>query len=60
MARRTEDFELDPTIVTIEDCVDASPETVRAWLDTLNTLEPIDPGLSTTAIIREMQEHGER
>ena len=44
MARRTEDFEIDPVIVPIEDGNDTSPAAVQAWLARLEGLDPIELG----------------
>lgn len=61
MARRTEDFEIDPVIVPIEDGTDTSPQAVQAWLASLEEVEPIELGEKVvTDLIREIREHGEQ
>ncbi len=61
MARRTEDFEIDPVIVPIEDGTDTSPGAVQTWLASLEELDPIELGDGVvTDLIRELREHGER
>ena len=61
MARRTEDFEIDPVIVPIEDGSDTSPHAVQAWLANLDEVEPIElDDEVVTDLIRELREHGEQ
>ena len=59
MARRTEDFEIDPVIVPIEDGTDTSPAAVQAWLASLHRDEPVTLSGSVVGIVREIREHGE-
>lgn len=59
MARRTEDFEIDPVIVPIEDGTDTSPAAVQAWLASLHRDEPVELTVSVADIVREIREHGE-
>ena len=59
MARRTEDFEIDPTIVPIDDSTDTSPAAMEAWLASLHRDEPVNLSVSTAEVVREIREHGE-
>lgn len=59
MARRTEDFEIDPVIVAIEDGTDTSPAAVQTWLASLHGDEPVELTVSIADIVREIREHGE-
>ena len=59
MVRRTEDFEIDPVIVAIEDGTDTSPAAVQAWLATLHGDEPVEITVSVAEIVGEIREHGE-
>ncbi len=59
MARRTEDFEIDPVIVPIEDGTDTSPAAVQAWLASLHRDEAVELTVSVADIVREIREHGE-
>ncbi len=59
MARRTEDFEIDPAIVLIDDGTDISPAAMDLWLAKLHRDEPVTITVSTAEIIREMRERGE-
>ena len=59
MARRTEDFEIDPVIVPIEDGTDTSPAAVQAWLASLHRDETVELTVSVAEIVREIREHGE-
>ena len=59
MARRTEDFEIDPVIVPIEDGTDTSPAAVQAWLASLHRDETVELTVSVADIVREIREHGE-
>ena len=59
MVRRTEDFEIDPVIVPIEDGTDTSPAAVQAWLASLHRDETVELTVSVADIVREIREHGE-
>lgn len=59
MARRTEDFEIDPAIVPIDDDSDTSPAAMDAWLVTLHHDEPVNLSVSVAEIVRNIREHGE-
>jgi len=59
MARRTEDFEIDPTVVPIDDSTDTSPAAMEAWLASLRGDEPVNLSVSAAEIVREIREHGE-
>jgi hypothetical protein len=59
MARRTEDFEIDPVIVRIDDASDTSPAAMDGWLADLHRDEPVNPSVSAAEIVRDIREHGE-
>ena len=59
MVRRTEDFEIDPVIVPIEDGTDTSRAAVQAWLASLHRDETVELTVSVAEIVREIREHGE-
>lgn len=59
MARRTEDFEIDPAIVPIDDGTDTSPAAMDAWLASLRRDEPVNIAASAAEIVRDIREHGE-
>jgi hypothetical protein len=59
MARRTEDFEIDPAIVPIDDGTDTSPAAIEAWLASLHGDEPVNLSVSAAEVVREIREHGE-
>jgi len=59
MARRTEDFEIDPTIVPIDDGADTSPAAREAWLASLRGDEPVNLSVSAAEVVRVIREHGE-
>ena len=59
MARGTEDFEIDPVIVPIDDGTDTSPAAMDAWLASLHRDEPVTVSVSIAEIVREIREHGE-
>ena len=59
MARRTEDFEIDPAIVPIDDGTDTSPAAMEAWLASLHRDEPVNLSVSAAEVVREIREHGE-
>jgi hypothetical protein len=56
MARRVEDFEIDPAVVPIDE---EPAVTFRAWLESLPKREPCDPGVEVAEVIREIRESGE-
>jgi hypothetical protein len=58
MAKRTEDYEIDPAIVPIDDDSDTSPAAMDAWLATLHHDEPVNLSLSAAAIVRNIRERG--
>ena len=59
MARRTEDVEIDPVIVPIDDGTDTSPAALETWLASLHRDEPVTVSGSIAGIVREIREHGE-
>jgi hypothetical protein len=59
VARRVDDFELDASIVLIDDERDTTPDAVAAWLATLKRLEPVNPTISGADLIREIRTRGE-
>jgi hypothetical protein len=59
MARRTEDFEIDPAIVPIDDGADTSSGAIEVWLASLHEDEPVNLSVSAADIVRAIREHGE-
>jgi hypothetical protein len=59
MARRTEDFEIDPVIIPIDDGTDTSPAAIDSWLAGLHRDEPVILSGPVAGIVREIREHGE-
>jgi hypothetical protein len=59
VARRTEDFEIDQTIVPIDDGADTSAAAVDTWLASLHDDEPVKLAISAATIVRDMRERGE-
>jgi len=57
MARKVDDFEIDPAVVPI----DEEPAVAfRAWLGSLPRREKCDPGVEVAELMREIRESGER
>jgi hypothetical protein len=59
MARRPEDFEIDPVVVEILDGRDTSPAAMDAWLANLRSDAPVTLPVSASELVREIREHGE-
>jgi hypothetical protein len=59
VARRTEDFGIDPVIVPIDDACDTSPAVIAGWLADLHRDEPVNLSMSAVEIVRDIREHGE-
>ena len=59
MARRTEDFEIDPKIVLIDDDTDTSPAAMDRWLELLHTDQPVSTTTPAAEIVREIRKQGE-
>jgi hypothetical protein len=59
MARRTDDFEIDPAIVPIDDATDTSPAAIDVWLASLRGDEPVNLSVSAAEVVRDIREHGE-
>jgi hypothetical protein len=57
MARKLEDFEIDPVVVPVDD--DPVGD-FREWLSTRPPLEPLAAGVSGATAVRELRDESER
>ena len=59
MGRRTDDFEIDPVVVPIDDGRDLSAAAMETWLASLHRAEPVTLRVSAATLVQEMRENDE-
>lgn len=59
MARRPDDFEIDPVVIPIDDGRDTSSAAMDAWLASLREDGPVSMTISAAEMVREIREPGE-